>query len=124
MDNWDPDVVNAIAINHPVVLFNNRGVGSSKGTTPDNVAAMAQDAVDFIHALGYNKVNLLDFSPGGFIAQWIAVHFPNLVEKLILAETGPEGGKAIAERGNHPQQAFVDRPDRVIRWSKKFRMQN
>lgn len=114
MDNWDPDVVNAIAINHPVVLFNNRGVGSSKGTTPDNVAAMAQDAVDFIHALGYNKVNLLGFSLGGFIAQWIAVHFPNLVEKLILAGTGPQGGKAIAELENHLQQAFVDGPDRVL----------
>lgn len=114
MDNWDPDVVNAIAINHPVVLFNNKGVGSSKGTTPDNVAAMAQDAVDFIHALGYSKVNLLGFSLGGFIAQWIAVRFPDLVGKLILAGTGPQGGRSIAQLENHLQQAFVDGPDRLL----------
>lgn len=27
MDNWDPEVTNAIASNYPVILFNNKGVG-------------------------------------------------------------------------------------------------
>lgn len=114
MDNWDPEVVNAIASYHPVVLFNNRGVGSSQGSAPDNIPDMAKDAVDFIHGLGYAKVHLLGFSLGGFIAQWIAVHVPELVEKLILAGTGPQGGKAIAQLENHLQQSFVDGPDRVL----------
>lgn len=114
MDNWDPEVINAIANHHPVVLFNNKGVGSSKGTTPDNVSAMAQDAVDFIRALGYNKVNLLGYSLGGFIAQQIAVDYPELVDKLILAGTGPQGGKAIAQLESHLEKAFVDGPERVL----------
>ncbi|MDJ1481581.1 alpha/beta hydrolase [Cytophagaceae bacterium YF14B1] len=114
MDNWDPEVTNAIAAQHPVVLFNNKGVGSSKGITPDNVPAMAQDAVDFIHALGYDKVNLLGFSLGGFIAQHIATHQPELVHKLILAGTGSIGGKAIAQLESHLEKAFVDGPDRVL----------
>jgi len=114
LDNWDPEVTNAIAAKHPVILFNNKGVGSSVGNTPDNVSAMAQDAVDFIRALGYNKVNLLGFSLGGFIAQHIAVSQPELVNKLILAGTGSIGGKAIAQLESHLEKAFVDGPDRVL----------
>ncbi|MDR6562250.1 MULTISPECIES: alpha/beta hydrolase [unclassified Arcicella] len=114
MDNWDPEVTNAIASNYPVILFNNKGVGSSKGTTPDNVSAMAQDAVDFIRALGYSKVNLLGFSLGGFIGQHIAAEYPELVNKLILAGTGSIGGKAIAQLESHLEKAFVDGPDRVL----------
>jgi len=114
MDNWDPEVTNAIATNYPVILFNNKGVGSSKGNTPDNIPEMAQDAVDFIDALGYNKVNLLGFSLGGFIAQYIAVSHPQLVNKLILAGTGSIGGKAIAQLESHLEKAFVDGPDRVL----------
>jgi len=114
MDNWDPELTNAIADKHPVIIFNNKGVGSSKGTTPDNVDAMAQDAVDFIRALGYDKINLLGFSLGGFIAQQIAADYPELVNKLILAGTGPIGGKAIAQLESHLQEAFVDGPERVL----------
>ncbi len=114
LDNWDPEVTNAIAAKHPVILFNNKGVGSSTGNTPDNVSAMAQDAVDFIHALGYNKVNLLGFSLGGFIAQHIAVSQPELVNKLILAGTGSIGGKDIAQLESHLEKAFVDGPERVL----------
>ncbi|MEO7978854.1 alpha/beta hydrolase [Flavobacterium sp.] len=114
MDNWDPEVTNAIASNYPVILFNNKGVGSSKGTTPENVFEMAQDAVDFIRALGYSKVNLLGFSLGGFIGQQIAADYPELVNKLILAGTGSIGGKAIAQLESHLEKAFVDGPDRVL----------
>lgn len=114
MDNWDPEVTNAIAGKYPVVLFNNKGVGSSGGETPDNVSAMARDAVDFINALGYNKVNILGFSLGGFIGQQIAADYPELVHKLILAGTGSIGGKAIAQLESHLEKAFVDGPDRVL----------
>lgn len=114
MDNWDPDITNAIAAKHPVVLFNNKGVGSSNGIAPDNVPAMAQDAVDFIRVLGYDKVNLLGFSLGGFIAQHIAVQYPKMVNKLILAGTGSIGGKAIAQLESHLAKAFANGPDRVL----------
>lgn len=114
MDNWDHEVTNAIAEKHPVILFNNKGVGSSEGNAPDNVPDMAQDAVDFIHALGYSKVNIVGFSLGGFIGQQIAADHPELVHKLILAGTGSIGGKAIAQLESHLEKAFVDGPDRVL----------
>jgi pimeloyl-ACP methyl ester carboxylesterase len=95
LDNWDPRVVDGIAAQHPVITFDNRGVGASTGSTPDSIAAMAKDAVAFIRALGLGQVDLLGFSMGGMIAQVIAQDQPQLVRKLILAGTGPAGGEGI-----------------------------
>ncbi len=95
LDNWDPRVVDGIAARHRVITFDNRGVGASQGRTPRSVAAMARDAIAFIRALGHDQVDLLGFSLGGFVAQVIAEEEPRLVRKLILAGTGPAGGKGI-----------------------------
>lgn len=95
LDNWDPRVVDGIATRHRVITFDNRGIGASKGKTPDSVAAMARDAVAFIRALGFDQVDLLGFSLGGFVAQVIAQDEPQLVRKIILAGTGPAGGEGI-----------------------------
>lgn len=95
LDNWDPRVVDGIAARHQVITFDNRGVGASQGTTPRSVAAMARDAIAFIRALGYDQVDLLGFSLGGFIAQAVVEEEPQLVRKLILAGTGPAGGAGI-----------------------------
>ena len=93
IDAWDPAVVNALAADRPVIAFDNAGVGRSTGQTPDNIAAMARDAVTFIELLGLSEVDLLGFSLGGFIAQQIAAEHPKLVRKLILVGTAPQGGE-------------------------------
>ena len=95
LDRWDPRVVDGIASRRRVIAFDNRGVGASEGSTPNSVAAMARDAVDFIRALGLEQVDLLGFSLGGFISQVIAQEEPLLVRKVILAGTGPAGGAGI-----------------------------
>ncbi len=95
LDRWDPRVVDGIASRRRVIAFDNRGVGASEGSTPNSVAAMAQDAVAFIRALGLEQVDLLGFSLGGFISQVIAQEEPRLVRNVILAGTGPAGGAGI-----------------------------
>ena len=42
-----------------MILFNNAGVASSSGETPDTVDAMAQHAGDFVAALGFKGVRSL-----------------------------------------------------------------
>jgi pimeloyl-ACP methyl ester carboxylesterase len=93
IDAWDPAVVNALAADRPVIAFDNAGVGLSTGQTPDNVATMARDAVDFINVLGLSEVDLLGFSLGGCVAQQIAAEHGQLVRKLILVGTAPKGGE-------------------------------
>jgi len=93
IDAWDPAVVNALAADRPVIAFDNAGVGRSTGQTPDNVAAMARDAVAFIGLLGLSEVDLLGFSLGGWVAQQIAAEHGALVRKLILVGTAPQNGE-------------------------------
>ena len=93
IDAWDPAVVNALAADCPVIAFDNAGVGRSTGQTPDNVAAMARDAVTFIDLLGFSEVDLLGFSLGGCIAQQMAAEHGRLVRKLSLVGTAPRGGE-------------------------------
>src|SRR3954451_13536313 len=95
LDNWDPRVVDAIATEHPVITFDNRGVGASSGSTPATIEEMASDAVTFIRALGFEQVDLFGFSMGGMIAQVIAQEQPRLVRRVILAGTGPAGGAGL-----------------------------
>ncbi|GAA2750724.1 MULTISPECIES: alpha/beta fold hydrolase [Kitasatospora] len=95
LDNWDPRVVDGIAARHRVITFDNRGVGASTGSTPKTIEKMADDAVTFIRALELDQVDILGFSMGGMIAQVIAQNEPQLVRRLILAGTGPAGGKGI-----------------------------
>jgi pimeloyl-ACP methyl ester carboxylesterase len=93
IDAWDPAVVNALAADRPVIAFDNAGVGRSTGETPDSIAAMALDAVNFISLLGTPEVDLLGFSLGGCVAQQIAAEHKRLVRKLILVGTAPRGGE-------------------------------
>ncbi len=99
MDGWDPSVVDGFARERPVVLFDNAGGSRSGGATPGSVRAMADHAASFIAALGLARVDLLGFSLGGFVAQVLAVRRPELVRRVILAGTGPEGGEGIRDMG-------------------------
>jgi len=92
MDHWDPAVTDGLAANRPVVLFNNTGVASSSGQTPDTVEAQADDAAAFIHALGLTHVDLVGFSIGGYVAQALTLRHRDLVRRLVLAGTKPRAG--------------------------------
>ena len=99
MDDWDPAVIKGLVRYSTVIVFDNKGVGSSTGKTPGSIAAMAQDAISFIKTLGYSKVNLLAFSMGGFIAQEIVETQPQYVNRLILVATGPQGSEGLSDVG-------------------------
>ena len=92
MDNWDPAVTDGLASNRPVILFNNTGVASSGGQTPDTVEAQADDAAAVINALGLTHVDALGFSIGGYVAQALTLRHRDLVRRLVLAGTKPRAG--------------------------------
>ena len=95
LDNCDPRIIDGIAKKYQIIAFDNRGVGATEGTTPKSIAEMAKDAISFIKALGYTKVDLMGFSMGAFIAQEILLQEPQLVRKAIMIGTGPAGGVGI-----------------------------
>ncbi len=93
LDNWDPRIVDPIAEHRHVITFDQRGVGASTGKVPDSVEAMADDAYDFVTALGFDTIDVFSFSLGGMVAQALVTKHPDLVRKLVLTGTGPAGGK-------------------------------
>ncbi|MDR6886675.1 MULTISPECIES: alpha/beta fold hydrolase [Variovorax] len=99
LDNFDPRIVDGLARSHRVIATDYRGIGASGGTSPVTIDAMASDAIALVRALGFEKVDLLGFSLGGFVAQDIVLKAPDLVRRLILAGTGPAGGTGIAKVG-------------------------
>jgi len=99
LDNFDPRIVDGLAATRPVIAVNYRGVGASGGKAPLTVAEMAEDAIAVIHALGFDEVDLIGFSLGGFVAQDIVRKEPDLIRKVILAGTGPAGGEGIEQVG-------------------------
>ncbi|MBN3828755.1 alpha/beta hydrolase [Burkholderia sp. Ac-20384] len=92
LDNWDPAIVDALAEDREIVLFENAGVGRSGGTVPKTIAGMAEHVLRFVDAIGLEKLHILGFSLGGFLAQEIAIARPELVGRLVISGSAPEGG--------------------------------
>src|ERR1700747_748118 len=95
MDGWDPAVTNSLAADHEVILFDNAGVGASRGETPYTVVEMTQDCVAFCRERGLKAIDVVGFSLGGMIAQQLALDHPHLLQRLILLGTGPRGGEGM-----------------------------
>jgi pimeloyl-ACP methyl ester carboxylesterase len=106
LDNWDPIIIDGFARERQVITIDNSGVGSSGGATPDNVLDMTHDAIKIISALGISQCDLLGFSLGGFIAQLTAAMRPDLLRKIILVGTAPQGTNALRSFPQLVEKAF------------------
>jgi pimeloyl-ACP methyl ester carboxylesterase len=95
LDNWDPALVDALAAERRVVTFDNVGVGATTGTTPSTIEAMGHDAIAFIEALDLQQIDLLGFSIGSFVAQEIALIRPDLLRRVVLASSAPQGAAGM-----------------------------
>src|SRR3954454_5073088 len=95
LDNWDPALVDALAADRRVVAFDNVGVGATTGRTPNTVEAMAHDAIAFFEAMNLQKMDLLGFSLGSFVAQEIALIRPDLLRRVVLASSAPQGAAGM-----------------------------
>lgn len=95
LDNWDPALIDALAAQQRVVTFDNVGVGATTGRTPNTIQAMAHDAIAFLEALDLRQVDLLGFSIGSFVAQDIALIRPDLLRRIVLASSAPQGAAGM-----------------------------
>ena len=100
--NWQwHKMVPFLAEHFQVITFDNRGVGlSDKPAGPYTAQLLAADTVGLLDALGIEKAIVAGHSMGGFIAQSIALDFPEKAAKLILCSTnfgGPHHIPVTAE---------------------------
>lgn len=105
IDDWDPLFVEAlIARGHRVIRFDNLGIGRSDGETPSSIPAWADVALAFMTALGFERINVLGWSIGGMVAQWMALKAPSRILRLVVAASGPGG---VTEAASDPQVARI-----------------
>jgi len=103
IDHWDPALLEVVARERPVIVFDNAGVGASSGSVAPDIAGAARDAAAFIDALRLEQVDLLGWSMGGTIAQRLALDRPGLVRRIVLAGTGPGG---VPEAPRTPEKVW------------------
>ncbi|HUE98993.1 MAG TPA: alpha/beta fold hydrolase [Anaerolineales bacterium] len=79
-----------------VITLDNRGVGQTdKPAGPYTASMLAKDVVGLLDALGIEKAVVMGHSMGGFIAQAMALEYPQRVSKLILASTNFGGPRHV-----------------------------
>jgi pimeloyl-ACP methyl ester carboxylesterase len=87
MDLWPPVVLQKLASSYKVILFENRGMGFSTIINDTSVFSMklfARDAANLMNALNISKAHIMDRSMGTYIAEELALGYPEKVDKVIL----------------------------------------
>src|SRR6476619_2170668 len=92
---WPLDFIDALAKRFTVVLFDNRGTGTSgKPAFGYEISNMARDVGGLLDHLKIAGANILGYSMGGAIAQEFVRQFPDRVTGLILCATMCGGPRA------------------------------
>ena len=72
---------------------------SRKNEMPEGytIRQMASDQAKAMKELGIDKAYVLGVSQGGMIAQYLAIDYPEMVEKLILTVTAPNANEVVSD---------------------------
>ncbi|MBN1334116.1 MAG: alpha/beta hydrolase [Synergistales bacterium] len=84
-DYWGWNFVSLLAEHFRVILFDNRGLGNTtRGEEPFSIPRFADDTAGLMDALSIKSAHVMGWSMGSFIAQELALNFPERVNRLIL----------------------------------------
>jgi len=84
---WDGQVP-ALTEHFRLLRYDARGHGASDVPSgPYSLDRLGRDVVELLDALGLQRVHVLGLSLGGVVAQWLGIHAPERVERLVLSNT-------------------------------------
>jgi pimeloyl-ACP methyl ester carboxylesterase len=120
MDNWDPILLERLAFNHTVIIFDNRGIGNTtSGEKGFSIVQFANDTASLLDVLQIKQIDVLGYSMGGMIAQELALNYPDRVGKLIIYASTC-GGKEfiisqdVINRLSNGTGSAMDRIERLV----------
>jgi pimeloyl-ACP methyl ester carboxylesterase len=94
--DWDPELLIQLGRSFEVICPDNRGVGASPlGTGELTMDSMAADLEALLDSLGLERLAVVGWSMGGFVAQRLAARSPGRVAALALLSTDPGGPEAV-----------------------------
>jgi 3-oxoadipate enol-lactonase len=84
LDMWDPQVP-ALSATRRVIRFEHRGHGGSPVPTgPYTIDELGADVLTLLDRLDLPRVSYCGLSIGGMVGQWLAIHAPERIDRLIL----------------------------------------
>ncbi len=91
---WSPQM-DALTTAFRVVRYDTRGHGrSSVPPGPYTLDQLGRDAIALLDHLGIARAHVCGLSMGGLTGMWLAIHAPDRVGRLVLANTGAKIGGA------------------------------
>lgn len=99
---WDAQA-EALSRNFHVLRYDTRGHGQTdRGGADTSLDLLGRDVVGLLDALAIPRAHFCGISMGGMIGQWLAIHQPQRLGKLALANTAarigtPEGWRTRAD---------------------------
>ncbi len=109
MAEWDPALLRLLARNHRLIMFDYPGLGLSGKWHGNSFDSLAHTAAGLMDAIGIDRVDVLGWSMGGFVAQRLAIDHPEKVTTLILAGTNPGGSRSVL--GTKKAQRIDSKPN-------------
>jgi 3-oxoadipate enol-lactonase len=93
---WDPQAA-VLARDYHVVRYDTRGHGlsghrSGRNTAPVTLERLGRDVVGLLDALAIPRAHFCGISMGGMTGQWLGIHAPQRLDKLVLANTAARIG--------------------------------
>lgn len=84
---WDGQVP-ALTEHFRVLRYDARGHGASDVPSgPYSLDRLGRDVVELLDQLGLERVHVLGLSLGGFVGQWLGIHVPERIDRLVLSNT-------------------------------------
>jgi 3-oxoadipate enol-lactonase len=91
---WDPQI-EPFSKHFRLLRYDSRGHGASDVPAgPYSMDRLGRDAVELLDALNIDRVHFLGLSLGGMVGQWLGVHAPERIDRLILSNTAAYLGPA------------------------------
>lgn len=98
LSSWDGQL-GAWSATHRVIRYDQRGHGlSSAPPGPYTLEQFGADALAVLDACGVNRADVCGLSLGGLVGLWLAVHEPERVGRVVLADTAARIGTEEAWR--------------------------
>ena len=113
-DNWKTLGTKWAEAGYEVHLLDLRNHGRSLHSDDFNYTVMAQDIFDYCKAKNLDSIYIMGHSMGGKVAMLFATTFPEMVEKLIVADIGPKEYRPHHDQILEGLSAvnFEEKPDR------------
>lgn len=87
MDMWQGQV-SALSKHFRVLRYDTRGHGASGVPVGAwSLDRLGRDVIELLDALDIERVHFLGLSLGGIVGQWLGIHVPQRIDRLVLSNT-------------------------------------